>query len=582
MSQPTLGHIRQALKTLPQGIKGLDETYEQAMRRIERQDEGYQELAKQVLSWVTHAERALSIAEVQHAVAVRAGTAEMDKEFLPEVEILDSVCAGLVTVNKNSGIIQLVHYTTREYFRRKSSFANAETDITVTCVTYLSFDAFATGFCATDEEFEARLRLNPLYDYAARNWGHHARAATTEVVQLILGLLKSEAKVAGCSQAMMASGKCSGYSQTVPRQMIGVHVAAYFGLREVMIALFQNEDDPNVKDTYGRTPLWWAAANGHEAVVKLLLDKEGVDPDSKGSYYNRTPLSRAAKNGHEAVVKLLLDKEGVDPDSKDSYNGRTPLSRAAANGHEAVVKLLLDKKGVDPDSKDSYYGRTPLWWAAMNGHGAVVKLLLDKEGVDPDPKDRCGQTPLWKAAANGHEAVVKLLLDKKGVDLDSKDSYYGQTPLWWAATNGAQGSGQAAPIAWRSVSMTSIPAQAPLRFLIPITLKFVSMQPSSSPSLPILQVLSYATCCLKYYSSSSDRTLLVSVFRWYQSFAGVSNSVEDVGVALSKMLRPLNRSIPFWVRHQQRAEKNPDTSGLACLNGELLPSTLLTRCRCIA
>jgi hypothetical protein len=245
MNQPTLGHIKRALKSLPRGIKGLGETYDQAMRRIECQDGGYRELAKQVLSWVTHAKRALSIAEVQHAVAVSAGMAEMDKDFLPEVEILDSVCAGLVTVNKSSGIIQLVHYTTREYFERKSSFSNAETDITVTCVTYLSFDTFATGFCSTHEEFEARLQLNPLYDdYAARNWGHHARAATTEVVQLILGFLESESKVAGSSQAMMAS---SGYSQTVPRQMIGVHVAAYFGLREAMIALFENGYDPNVR-----------------------------------------------------------------------------------------------------------------------------------------------------------------------------------------------------------------------------------------------------------------------------------------------------------------------------------------------
>ncbi|KAF2187188.1 ankyrin, partial [Zopfia rhizophila CBS 207.26] len=102
---------------------------------------------------------------------------------------------------------------------------------------------------------------------------------------------------------------------------------------------------------------------GHEAVVRLLLDKDGVDPDSDDTYGQR-PLLCAAENGHEEVVKLLL-KDRLDPNSKaiGKYNGgRTSLSFAAANGHEAVVKLLL-AKGVDTDFKDKD-GRTPLSWAA--------------------------------------------------------------------------------------------------------------------------------------------------------------------------------------------------------------------------
>jgi ankyrin repeat protein len=43
------------------------------------------------------------------------------------------------------------------------------------------------------------------------------------------------------------------------------------------------------------------------------------------------------------VVRLLLAKDGVDPDSKDSRYGRTPLSWAAVNRHEAVVLLLKSK-----------------------------------------------------------------------------------------------------------------------------------------------------------------------------------------------------------------------------------------------
>jgi ankyrin repeat protein len=51
-------------------------------------------------------------------------------------------------------------------------------------------------------------------------------------------------------------------------------------------------------------------------------------------------LHVAARNGHEAVVKLLLEK-GAKLESKDERYGLTPLSWATIYEHEAVVKLLL-------------------------------------------------------------------------------------------------------------------------------------------------------------------------------------------------------------------------------------------------
>jgi ankyrin repeat protein len=306
----------------------------------------------------------------------------------------------------------LVHYTAQEYFKgvRETWVFDAPTDITVACVTYLSFDAFAAGFCLTDEEFEARLQLSPLYDYAARNRGHHARAASTEVEKLILGFLESEAKVSAAIQAVVASENYSGrsgYSQRVPRQTTGLHLAAYFGLVEATRAILKNGLDPDSKDTkYGQTPLSRASRHGHEAVVKLLLEKD-ADLETKDKAYGQMPLSWAVRSGREAVVKLLLEK-GADPESEDT-NGRTPLSWAAESGHEAVVKLLLEK-GANLESKDNY-GQTPLSWAAESGHEAVVKLLLEK-GADLETKDTDSRTPLSWAAWRGHEAVVKLLLEK--------------------------------------------------------------------------------------------------------------------------------------------------------------------------
>jgi ankyrin repeat protein len=154
-------------------------------------------------------------------------------------------------------------------------------------------------------------------------------------------------------------------------------------------------------------------------VVRQLLAKGGLDPDSKNKY-GRTPLSWAATNGREAAVKLLLATDGVDPNSKDN-DGRTPLSWAAEGGHEVTVAQLLAKGGVDPDSKDNS-GRTPLSWAAVYGQETVVKLLLASGRVDPDSKSKHGQTPLSLATANGYKAVIKpLFTAAKATDINSKN-----------------------------------------------------------------------------------------------------------------------------------------------------------------
>jgi ankyrin repeat protein len=46
----------------------------------------------------------------------------------------------------------------------------------------------------------------------------------------------------------------------------------------------------NSQSQFGRTPLSWAVANGHEIIVKLLLAIDKVDIDLRDNEYNRTPL----------------------------------------------------------------------------------------------------------------------------------------------------------------------------------------------------------------------------------------------------------------------------------------------------
>ena len=202
--------------------------------------------------------------------------------------------------------------------------------------------------------------------------------------------------------------------------------AAAYGREAEVRSLLARNVDANSKDKRGLTPLRRAAANGHEMVVRLLLQREDIEADFKDRK-GQTPLSLAAEYGHERVVQLLLERDDVEADSRDK-NGQTPLSRGAEHGHEKVVQLLLQREDVEADSKDDEYYQTPLSRAAKNGHEAVVQMLMNRDDVELDSKDEHGQSPLAHAAAGGHEAVVRLLLERDDVDINSQDEY-GRTPL---------------------------------------------------------------------------------------------------------------------------------------------------------
>ncbi|KAM7210536.1 hypothetical protein V8F06_014081 [Rhypophila decipiens] len=86
---------------------------------------------------------------MERIVGQQIGAPELDYDNIPEIEDILGACAGLVTVDEESNIIRLVHYTTQEYLEntRAQWLPDAEDDITRISATYLSFHVFSSGPC---------------------------------------------------------------------------------------------------------------------------------------------------------------------------------------------------------------------------------------------------------------------------------------------------------------------------------------------------------------------------------------------------------------------------------------------------
>ncbi|XP_046346164.2 ankyrin repeat domain-containing protein 50-like [Haliotis rufescens] len=269
-------------------------------------------------------------------------------------------------------------------------------------------------------------------------------------------------------------------------------------LSRVEVILSQGGTDINCKDKIGRTPVMWAAGNGHKEVVELLVSKgakvsivdrcgnsilhsagrggdvevvqyvlshDMVDINGRGSC-RRTPVMLAAEKGHIAIVKLLVDKGGdmslvdkrhenilhlaclcgqievvkyvLSQDIVDiNSRGRkrkTPVMLAARNGHKEVVELLV-KKGADLSLAYNAAGSNVLHVACFKGHVDVVKYLLSQDTVDVNSRGWKKRTPMMRAAEKGHKEIVELLVNK-GADLSLAYNTAGSNVLHLACFNG--------------------------------------------------------------------------------------------------------------------------------------------------
>lgn len=96
--------------------------------------------------------------------------------------------------------------------------------------------------------------------------------------------------------------------------------------------------DVNYVDDAGECALHFAARFGHDICAEILLAVPEIQIEVAETTFGWTPLFTAAVDGHLAVANLLLDAN-ADP-SRCDYSGWTPKEHAALRGHLPIARRL--------------------------------------------------------------------------------------------------------------------------------------------------------------------------------------------------------------------------------------------------
>lgn len=183
-------------------------------------------------------------------------------------------------------------------------------------------------------------------------------------------------------------------------------------------AIKANEFLLQLQDVEGKTPLHCAIENGHQPIINMLLEQNGLDlccRDKSGS----TPFATAMSMKNNKAAQKILQ---LEPQAAEQYDsrGRNFLHTAILKSDlESVLFLLSINVKVHSRTQDQH-SLTPLLLAVQKGHAMMVRNLI-LAGASVHDKTPGQQTALQLAAEANLAEVCSILLSER-IDFAAVDS----------------------------------------------------------------------------------------------------------------------------------------------------------------
>ena len=280
-------------------------------------------------------------------------------------------------------------------------------------------------------------------------------AVNSENVDTVAFLLKNHADVnarddqqSTCLHLAALNDKHGSITEIILRRNPDIEAMDGIGLRPLFLAAFNGNDAVvrrllrfgarlEAKELDGFNALYYACMQANHVFMSRLLDQNGPDFEAfydlaKYGLPADPSLSTPSKRRAQIVHSLIDHSADVHAVSR----GFTPLHIAALTAQEKLVDILLSNgaeasgvpvitayygltsktvdllltNGASVSATDSRWNKTALIWTAEIGSPKTLKVLLS-HGANVHHQDKQGSSALHYAGANARNESIRLLLD---------------------------------------------------------------------------------------------------------------------------------------------------------------------------